>query len=45
MLNFKNNWDVNGQNLQGVIKFANVAFAGRTIPLFDHTFEAVQIIS
>ena len=36
---------MNGQNLQGVIKFANVAFTGRAIPFFYHTFEAVQIIS
>ena len=33
------------QKLQGVIKFANVAFAGRTIPLFYHMFEAVQVVS
>ena len=45
MLNFKKNWDVNGQNLQGVIRFANAAFAGKTIPLFYHTFEAVEIVS
>ena len=45
MLNLKNNWDVNGQNLQDVIEFGNVALAGRTILLFYHTFEAVQIIS
>ena len=46
MLNiYKKNWDVNGQNLQNVITFANVAFPRRTMPLFSHAFEAVQIVN
>ena len=44
-LNTKNNLDLNGWNLQGMIIFTSVAFTRRTIPLFYHTFEAVEIVS
>ena len=36
---------MNGQNSWDIVIFTNVEFTGKTIPLFYHMFEAVEIVS